>query len=405
MTTTTIDPDQPEPPTPLEHKYEVRFHIDVYAHSPEKAAEIARDMLLDPDTELTANVHQYEYYAPAEDWFPRENEGVWAHFGDRWPKHCFMAARSRNTWAPACGRLRASPGHERRRNKPWAEIFNLPKRESEPSTKNILDMTLAEMQAAGAAERAERRKLFEEAPDRKAAEEKELERLADLVEEVAWDTRMRGFTVVRRKRSSLHFARASASSSALQFSKTSIPERSASTSTQTPRKRTHRDGREPRSASDVARSVARHGGIAPTRWDRLTNDSYFTIDAPWIIPALLSKVKIVGPVLEPAAGVGHMVRELRRGHGLEVIASDLYAYEEPLIPGIVICDLRSVDLNGFRWAVTGPLSTRDWPTRSAPASRCAAISHARSAGRRAKPCSPMSRALGEESEKADHALP
>ena len=89
--------------------------------------------------------------------------------------------------------------------------------------------------------------------------------------------------------------------------------------------------------SDAAGSVARHGGIAPTRWNRLENDSYFTIEATWIIPALLSKVKIAGPVLEPAAGVGHMVRELRRGHGLEVIASDLHAYEDPLVPDIVIC--------------------------------------------------------------------
>jgi hypothetical protein len=47
-------------------------------------------------------------------------------------------------------------------------------------------------------------------------------------------------------------------------------------------------------------------------------------------------------------------------------------------------------------------ATRDWPTRSATASWRSAISHARSAGRRAKPCSPMSRALGEETEKADH---
>jgi hypothetical protein len=68
---------------------------------------------------------------------------------------------------------------------------------------------------------------------------------------------------------------------------------------------------------DAARSVVRHDGIAPTRWNRAANDAYFTIDAPWIIPALLSKVKIVGPVLEPAAGVEHLVRELRRGHGLE----------------------------------------------------------------------------------------
>ena len=53
--------------------------------------------------------------------------------------------------------------------------------------------------------------------------------------------------------------------------------------------------------SDAARSVARHGGTAPTRWNRLTNGAYFTIDAPWVIPALLSKVKIVGPVLDIAS--------------------------------------------------------------------------------------------------------
>jgi hypothetical protein len=65
--------------------------------------------------------------------------------------------------------------------------------------------------------------------------------------------------------------------------------------------------------SEKASAVARHGGIAPTRFERFANDNYFTLDAPWIIPALLSKVKIVGPVLEPAAGVGHMIRELGRG--------------------------------------------------------------------------------------------
>jgi hypothetical protein len=103
--------------------------------------------------------------------------------------------------------------------------------------------------------------------------------------------------------------------------------------------------------SAAASRIARHGGIAQSRWNWTTNDAYFTIDAPWIIPALLSKVKIVGPVLEPAASVGHLVRELRRGHGLEVIASDLHAYEGPLVPDIVICDLRSVALNGFKFVV------------------------------------------------------
>ena len=96
--------------------------------------------------------------------------------------------------------------------------------------------------------------------------------------------------------------------------------------------------------SAAASNIARHGGIAPTRSDRLENDHYFTIEADWIIPALLSKVKIVGPVLEPAAGVGHMVRELRRGHGLEVIASDLHAYEDPLVPDIGVADIRAIEL-------------------------------------------------------------
>jgi hypothetical protein len=109
----------------------------------------------------------------------------------------------------------------------------------------------------------------------------------------------------------------------------------------------------PTPVSDAARSVAQHGGIAPTRWNRLENDRYFTIEADWIIPALLSKVQIVGPVLEPAAGVGHMVRELRHGHGLEVIASDLHAYEDPLVPDIGIADIRAIDsLRGFKWVVT-----------------------------------------------------
>ena len=109
----------------------------------------------------------------------------------------------------------------------------------------------------------------------------------------------------------------------------------------------------PLPVSDAASNIARHGEIAPSQFSRLDNDNYFTIDSPWIIPALMSKVPIAGSVLEPAAGLGHMVIELRRGHGLAVTASDLHAYPDPLIPDIEIRDLRSIDtLSGFNWAIT-----------------------------------------------------
>jgi hypothetical protein len=104
--------------------------------------------------------------------------------------------------------------------------------------------------------------------------------------------------------------------------------------------------------SDAASNVARHGGIAPSRFARFPNDNYFTLDAHWLISALLSKVPIGGPVLEPAAGVGHMVVELRQ-RGIEVVASDLHAYEDPLVSDIAVRDLRQLtSLRGFKWAIT-----------------------------------------------------
>ena len=108
----------------------------------------------------------------------------------------------------------------------------------------------------------------------------------------------------------------------------------------------------PARVSDAGSNVARHGGIAPTRFNRLENDNYFTIDAGWIIPALLSKVSIEGPVLEPAAGVGHMVVELRCAK-LKVVALDLHSYENPLVDDIAIADMRSiVSLKGFKFVIT-----------------------------------------------------
>ena len=39
-----------------------------------------------------------------------------------------------------------------------------------------------------------------------------------------------------------------------------------------------------------------------TRFERIEGDGYLTIDAPWVVPALLRSAPIEGRVLEPAAG-------------------------------------------------------------------------------------------------------
>ena len=65
--------------------------------------------------------------------------------------------------------------------------------------------------------------------------------------------------------------------------------------------------------------------VAPSRFERFDQDEYFTIDAGWIIPALCCAVQVEGPILEPCAGRGHMVHELR-ALGFDVRAADLYAY-------------------------------------------------------------------------------
>jgi hypothetical protein len=93
--------------------------------------------------------------------------------------------------------------------------------------------------------------------------------------------------------------------------------------------------------------------IAPSRFERLERDGYFTIDSDWIIPALCRAVRVEGPILEPCAGRGHMVRELRK-LGYVVHAADLYAYADTLVPdtktGADVLDLKS--LAGYRFIVT-----------------------------------------------------
>ena len=95
-----------------------------------------------------------------------------------------------------------------------------------------------------------------------------------------------------------------------------------------------------------------HADMAPSRFERLERDGYFTIDSDWIIPALCRAVRVEGPILEPCAGRGHMVRELRE-LGYVVHAADLCAYADSLVPdmktGVDVFDLES--LAGYRFIV------------------------------------------------------
>jgi len=93
--------------------------------------------------------------------------------------------------------------------------------------------------------------------------------------------------------------------------------------------------------------------IAPSRFARIDREGYFTIDADWIVPALCRAVHVEGPILEPCAGAGHMVRELR-ALGFEVEAADLHVYEDPLVPDIITgADVFDLDsLSGYRFVVT-----------------------------------------------------
>jgi hypothetical protein len=93
--------------------------------------------------------------------------------------------------------------------------------------------------------------------------------------------------------------------------------------------------------------------VAPSRFSRFERDGYFTLEADWIIPALCRAVRVEGPILEPCAGRGHTVRELR-ALGFVVRGADLYPYADSLVPdiktGADVFDPKS--LAGYRFIVT-----------------------------------------------------
>ena len=95
-----------------------------------------------------------------------------------------------------------------------------------------------------------------------------------------------------------------------------------------------------------------HADIAPSRFERIEGDGYFTLDSDWIVPALLGAMPIKGRVREPTAGPGHISLELKRA-GIIVESFDIRAYENPLVPDIGQGDIRNLEsLAGFSWAVT-----------------------------------------------------
>jgi hypothetical protein len=97
---------------------------------------------------------------------------------------------------------------------------------------------------------------------------------------------------------------------------------------------------------------AGHADIAPSRFERLEGDGYLTLDAPWIVRALLRSTPIAGRILEPAASRGHLSRELKRA-GYDVVSRDIKAYAAPLVDDIAIGDIRALEsLMGFDFVIT-----------------------------------------------------
>lgn len=67
--------------------YTVRFELEIEAATPKQAVTIMRDILLNPDSQVHADVFPMEYVEAAEDWFHTEKYGWYAWFeGDVHPR-------------------------------------------------------------------------------------------------------------------------------------------------------------------------------------------------------------------------------------------------------------------------------------------------------------------------------
>jgi hypothetical protein len=67
--------------------YQVVLELEVMAKTPEQAATIARDIMLDPDSEFAVDVHKIVYVADADDWMPDTDHGWQERFGGIFHEH------------------------------------------------------------------------------------------------------------------------------------------------------------------------------------------------------------------------------------------------------------------------------------------------------------------------------
>ena len=64
-------------------KFEVVLSLEIKADTPERAAVIARDMMLNADETLLMDVYPFEYIKEAEEWHPTHKWGWQARFERR----------------------------------------------------------------------------------------------------------------------------------------------------------------------------------------------------------------------------------------------------------------------------------------------------------------------------------
>lgn len=98
---------------------------------------------------------------------------------------------------------------------------------------------------------------------------------------------------------------------------------------------------------------------------RVENDSYFTIDADRVVPALLNNISLRGPVFEPSAGIGHLI-DVLVARGYETTGIDLIDYGHgrgDIRAGVDLFSLSSSELEQYGSVVANlPYSQLDQAT-------------------------------------------